>query len=114
FKLYRVAKHLLEAPRANVTDFSIRVVIPARTGYRIGDCLAELVRTGRGQRIERLQPAKAAGARWVGHYGVIDLAHIVMIAAVALARAIPSQDRHNPRIKVSKIKRVRRVLYNRF
>src|SRR5207248_8211269 len=48
FKLDRVTKHLLKAPRANVTDFSIGIVIPTRTRDRIGDRFTQLVRTGRG------------------------------------------------------------------
>ena len=48
FKLDRVTEHLLKAPRANVTDFSIGIVIPTRTRDRIGDCFTQLVRTGRG------------------------------------------------------------------
>ena len=48
FKLDGVTKHLLKAPRANVTDFSIGIVIPTRPRDRIGDCLTQLMRTGCG------------------------------------------------------------------
>src|SRR5207249_10813226 len=48
FKLDRVTKHLLKAPRANVTDFSIGIVIPTQPRDRIGDCFTQLMRTGCG------------------------------------------------------------------
>src|SRR5437868_1290950 len=39
-KLYGVGGNLLKTPRANVPDLSIRIVVPASAGYRVGDCLA--------------------------------------------------------------------------
>src|SRR5437879_457877 len=46
-KLYVVGGDLLKTPRANVTDLSIRIVVPASSGYRVGDCLAQFMRTSR-------------------------------------------------------------------
>ena len=47
------------------------------------------------------------------HYCVIHRADVVMIAAVALARTTPSEDRDNPGVKINEIERVRCVLHNR-
>ena len=113
FKLDRVTKHLLKAPRANVTDFSIGIVIPTRLRDRIGDCFTQLMRSGCGSCIEGFQTAKATAARWIRHYCVIHRPDVVMIAAVALARPTPSQDRDNPGVKINEIKRVRGVSHNR-
>src|SRR5207302_4034344 len=83
--LHGVAGDLLEAPGADVADFTVHVVVPPGAGNRIGDRLAQLVGTGPRHRVQRRKAAQTASAGRVGHHRVVRLAGVVVIAAVALA-----------------------------
>jgi hypothetical protein len=48
-KLYRVSAQHLRLPRADVADFAVRIIIPARAGNGVGDRLAQFVRACRSQ-----------------------------------------------------------------
>jgi hypothetical protein len=52
-QLHRVLAVLLCLPRTDVADLAIHIVVPAAPGDRIGDRLAQLMRAGRCQRVER-------------------------------------------------------------
>jgi hypothetical protein len=48
-ELHRVCADRLRFPGANVSDLTIRIVIPALPRNRIGDGLAQFMRAGRGE-----------------------------------------------------------------
>src|SRR5882724_8456544 len=86
FELNVVAGDFLEFPGADVANLSVGVVVPARTGNGVGDSLAQLMGTGAGKRIERVQTTETTCATRVRHYPVKNIPGVVVIAAIAPAR----------------------------
>src|SRR5207237_4139626 len=104
--LHGVAGDLLEAPGADVADFTVHVVVPPGAGNRVGDRLAQLVGTGSRHRVQRRKTAQASSAGRVRHHRVVRLAGVVVIAAVALAGTSAAHDRDDAGIEVDEVERV--------
>src|SRR5665213_2896276 len=88
FELNGVSAQLLGLPGADIADLAIAVVIPTLARNRVGDRLAQLMRAGRGYRIDCGERTAAARAVGIGHHRVEDLAvDVVVVAAEGRARA---------------------------
>src|SRR5258708_18597857 len=74
FQLNGVAAEGAGLPRADITDFTVVVVVPALTRNGIGDRFAEFMRSGRSERVEVGDTAEATSATGVRHHGVEDAA----------------------------------------
>src|SRR5437588_10257516 len=86
FLLNCVVANLLCLPGADIADFAVGIVVPALSRDRVGDCFAQLVRTGVGQGIKNRQIGGAAGAIRVWLNRVEDLPiDTVMVTAKHLA-----------------------------
>src|SRR5258708_6850032 len=107
FLLNCVVTNLLRLPRTDIANFAIGIVVPTLPRDRVGNCFAQLVRTGVSQGIQYRQIAGAAGAIRIRLYRVEDLPiDIVMVAAKRLARTTSALVHSNSRWEVNEIKRV--------
>src|SRR6266568_1298291 len=86
-ELHHVCAKLLRLPRADVADLSVLVVVVTLAWNRVRDRFAQLVRAGRGERVEQRESPCAAAAVRVGHHRIEDRAvDVTVIAAEARAR----------------------------
>ena len=84
-------------PRADVADFAVRIIIPARAGNGVGNRLAQFVRTCRSQGVRGTEAAKASATSGKGHDRVEDgPADIVVVAAEGRARRRAALDDATP------------------
>src|SRR5581483_5505668 len=105
---------LLDLPGANVADLPIILVVPSLSWDGVSYGLAQLMGTGRGQRVEYGEIACAARAIRIGHHGIENLPiDGIVIAAECLARACTSLVDCGPVWQVDKVKRVGRWLGER-
>src|SRR6266851_2033447 len=76
-ELHRVGAKRPGLPGADVADLAVLIVIPTLAGDGIGDRLAQLVRAGRGERIQYGQRSDASTAIGVRHHRIEDVAQTV-------------------------------------
>src|SRR5450755_394075 len=85
-QLDHVLADLLGLPGADVTDLAVVVVVPALAWDRIGDGLAQLMRTRGRERVDRRQTSRASRATRIRHRRVEDLSgDVVVVPAERLA-----------------------------
>src|SRR5215472_10960206 len=99
---------LLGLPRTDVADLAMHVVVPSLARNRVGDRLAQLVRTRGGQCIGDGETSRAAGASRIRHDRIEDLpGDVVVVTAERRAgRRTALYDTHTRR-KVDEIQSVR-------
>src|SRR6266567_8058161 len=107
FLLNCVGTNLLRLPGTDIADFAISIVVPTLPRDQVGNCFAQLVRTGVSQSIKYRHIAGAAGAIRIRLYRVEDLPiDIVMVATKRLAGTTSALFHSNSRWDVNEKKRV--------
>jgi hypothetical protein len=113
FQLNRVSPNFLSLPRADVTDFTIRIVIPTLAGNRVRNRLAQLVRRRRGKRIKYRKATRTPGTTWIRHHRIENLSRYVVVISTETraGRAASLHDLHTGR-QIDEVKRIRRRTRN--
>src|SRR5579872_7423508 len=112
--LHRILADLLRLPCADIADLAVVLVVPALPWYRIGDGLAQLMRAGRGQCVQRGHAPQAAAAIGERHHRVEDAAvDGLVVATERLARAAAALHHGHARLQVHEVQHIRPRLRKR-
>jgi hypothetical protein len=68
-----VLADLFGLPCTNVSNLAVLIVVPALAGYWVSDGLAQLVRSGHGERLEAGKIGRAVRTTGEGHLGLENI-----------------------------------------